>query len=393
MCPGIPDSGGPAVKDRGEGVFVNEVPTVLIVDDAPVNVKMLDAIFRKEGFRTLLAASGPEGRTLARSARPDLILLDIMMPEESGFDTCLKLKRDSETTDIPVIFLSAMDDMKSKVHGLSIGAVDYVTKPFEKAEVLARARIHIKLNMAYRALVADQGGKLKEIHDAQQAILTRPEDVPDARCAVYYRSFQEAGGDFYDICPIAEGIYGYFVADVSGHDIRASFFTSALKAMIRQNATPIYTPKDTIKMMNAVLPSLLRDGQHVTACYAHLNRLRKRLTLISAGHPAVVFVSRDGRTELLKPAGDVLGAFDAVSLEAEERDVASGDRFFLYTDGLIEGFGDSRKMRNAGIDILVSACGRAAALSLDEALPAVVGTVFPDGVPQQDDLVLLGVEV
>ena len=368
-------------------------PTVLIIDDEMININILESIFRKEGFQTLAAGSGPEGRAIARSSHPDLILLDIMMPTENGFDTCGQLKHDQETMDIPIIFISGMDDMKSKIHGLSIGAVDYVTKPFEKAEILARARIHIKLSMAYRALIHEQKEKLKEIHDAQQAILIRPEEIPNARCAVYYRSFQEAGGDFYDICKIAEGIYGYFIADISGHDIGASFFTSALKALIRQNATPIYTPQETIRLVNSILSSLLHDGQHITAGYVHLNRLRGRLTLINAGHPPILFISKEGHAELMKPQGDILGVFDTISIEAEEREVSPGDRFFMYTDGFIEGVGSNKKTRNQGIDDLIQAGLKFRDKPLQEALMGIVKDIFLYGVPHQDDVLLLGVEI
>ncbi|HVN23154.1 MAG TPA: response regulator, partial [Syntrophorhabdales bacterium] len=139
---------------------MNRGLTVLIVDDVAVNVRLLEAIFKKEGFLTLTADSGPACREQARTARPDLILLDIMMPDESGFETCAKLKADPATTDIPVIFISAMDDSKSKVKGLSLGAFDYVTKPFDKDEVLARARLHIKLKQAYDAVAREQASKL-----------------------------------------------------------------------------------------------------------------------------------------------------------------------------------------------------------------------------------------
>ena len=372
---------------------MKQAPTVLIVDDAMINVKLLDSIFQKEGFQTITADNGPEARALARSAQPDLILLDIVMPDENGFETCAQLKLDEQTTDIPVIFLSARDDTKSKVQGLTIGAVDYITKPFEKAEVLARARVHIKLSMARRTMVYEQSKKLQGIHKAQKAILTLPADLPGAQCGVCYRPLQEAGGDFYDIFQIANGIYGYFVADISGHDIQASFLTSALKALIRQNASPLFTPKDTVKMINSILATFLHDGQHITACYAHVNRLSRRLTLISAGHPPVLFMSKEGRIESLKPLGDILGVFDAISIEPLEMTVSAGDRFFLFTDGLIENLGTKRKTRMQGIDDLTFACLKTQGIPLKASLEEIMDDIAPPKSQQEDDLLLLGVEI
>ena len=112
--------------------MVNREPTILIIEDEPLNVKLLEAILKAEGYLTITAQNGVDGRTLAQTKLPDLILLDIMMPGETGFDTCTNLKKCPQTRDIPIIFISAMDDMASRVRVLGIGAVDYITKPFEK---------------------------------------------------------------------------------------------------------------------------------------------------------------------------------------------------------------------------------------------------------------------
>src|ERR1700735_3921182 len=96
-------------------------PRILIVDDLPFYVELLDHVLRAEGFRTLSAGDGAMAFAISRSNQPDLILLDVMMPDESGFETCAKLKSDPLTADIPIIFLSAQDDVKSKVRGLKGG--------------------------------------------------------------------------------------------------------------------------------------------------------------------------------------------------------------------------------------------------------------------------------
>ncbi len=123
-------------------------PTVLIIDDNPLNIKLLETIFKEKGLPTLRAENGPDGRKLAHEQSPDLILLDIMMPGESGFDTCVRLKLDPLTTNIPVIFVSAVAQPEERIKGFSLGAVDYVTKPFHPSELLARAMVHIKLKQA-----------------------------------------------------------------------------------------------------------------------------------------------------------------------------------------------------------------------------------------------------
>ncbi|HTG01080.1 MAG TPA: SpoIIE family protein phosphatase [Nitrospirota bacterium] len=369
-----------------------DAPKILVVDDEPVNVKLLEVSFQKEGFKTVSATNGPGGFDLARRERPDLILLDIMMPGESGFQTCARLKENHATMDIPVIFLSAMDDLKHKVEGLTIGAVDYITKPFEKREVIARARLHIKLGRAYQALVAAQGDKLHCLKEAQRSILVKPEDLPDAGFEVFYKPIQEAGGDFFDVVRISDGIYGYLVADVSGHDLGSAFMTSAVKALFRQNVTPCLSPLETMKTINSVLHTIVSEGQHLTACYLHLNRLNSRATIISAGHPPVLFGgTNQGPPEYVHAEGDVLGPFASVYLKPIERKVMPNERFFLYTDGLIELPGS--KSRIEGRKRLTEAYGTTPSKPLRDAVSSIIQNLCGEERQATDDVLLLGIEV
>jgi sigma-B regulation protein RsbU (phosphoserine phosphatase) len=365
-------------------------PTVLIVDNERLNVHLLQAMLKKGGFATIPAYSGVECRELAAARKPDIILLDIVMPGENGFETCEKLKQDPETTDIPIIFISSMGDVDTKVKGLSIGAVDYITKPFEIAEVQTRIRLHLRLSMAYRALIREQAEKLKLIQNAQQAILVRPEEMPEARFAVAYQAHQEAGADFYDVAAVGEGITAYFVADISGHDLGASYLSSMLKALFSQNATPMYTPAETVRIMNTVLASVLPAETYGTACYLHLNRQQGSLTYLSAGHPPSIRV-RDGQARLLEAKGDVLGAFEKAYYEPATHKTAPGERIFLYTDGLIEGFGANRMHRKQGLEALRLQCEETAGMPLSEAVEAIMARIGDE--KAQDDLLLLGLEV
>jgi len=367
-------------------------PRVLIVDDEIINVETLAWMLKEAGFEALRATSGPQGRALAASSQPDLIILDIMMPGESGFDTCSKLTADPATADIPIIFISGLDDVENKVRGLKIGAVDYVAKPFAREEVLARVKIHIRLRRGLRALLAEQAAKLAQIRNAQQSILVAPDDLPEARFAVRYVPALEAGGDFYDVFPWTDSVMGYFVADIAGHDLGASFVTSSLKALLRQNTGPLFTPLETLKNINSVLTTILRDGKHLTAALLCINRPRSRITLINGGHPPPILVGATGHARLLATDGDVIGAFAAVQFGVLVEPVSPGDRIFLYTDGLIERFGDAPKRRGRGLTELIGACCRTGGLPLERAVTAIaeatIGAWRPD-----DDVVLMGIEV
>ena len=120
-------------------------PVVLIVDDMPNNISILFEALSRLNFKVLAARDGKNAVDQARIAQPDLILLDVMMPGMDGFETCRRLKQDELTAAIPVIFMTALTETIDKVNGFNIGAVDYITKPFQLGEVVVRIRTHLKI--------------------------------------------------------------------------------------------------------------------------------------------------------------------------------------------------------------------------------------------------------
>ena len=366
-------------------------PTILIVDDTEVNVILLESVLNAEGFRTLTAADGAAARRLSRSEVPDLILLDVVMPGESGFETCAKLKSDPRTADIPIIFLSAQNDVKSKVKGLKVGGVDYVTKPVHGEEVLARVRVHLRIGANNRAIIRQHQARLEELRDAQQAILVRPESCPEASFAVYYEPLEGAGGDFYDVIAVDSDVFGYFVADVSGHGVSAAFLTSAIKALLRQYTGPLFSAEDTMRGIDTVMRHMLGEEQYLTACYANLNRRTGLLSVVSAGHPPVIVVQPSGKAETLQLDSDPLGIFSSLVIQRKEVQVSAGDRFYLYTDGFIESSPGGG--REEGLERLVAACAHHRADPLPDAVLAITASLRFDMAAALDDLLLLAVEV
>ncbi|HXT36493.1 MAG TPA: response regulator [Chloroflexota bacterium] len=123
---------------------------ILVVDDEPDLVVLLEEHLTQEGFEVLTAGAGMEAISMARSEKPDLILLDVMMPGVSGFDVCNILQDFPETTDIPVIFLTAVAETKRKVMGLNLGADDYITKPFDLHELTARVQAAMRPRLSHQ---------------------------------------------------------------------------------------------------------------------------------------------------------------------------------------------------------------------------------------------------
>jgi PAS domain S-box-containing protein len=125
---------------------------ILIVDDTPQNLRLLSQMLTTQGYQVRAALNGPRALAAVQAAPPDLILLDIMMPEMDGYEVCKRIKADEHTYDIPILFISALNETEDKVKGFAAGALDYITKPFQFEEVLARVETHLELSRLQREL-------------------------------------------------------------------------------------------------------------------------------------------------------------------------------------------------------------------------------------------------
>ena len=136
-------------------------PVILLVDDNTINLQLLHETLDGQGYQLLAARSGEEALRIARKATPDLILLDIMMPGIDGYETCSRLKADDVTRNSVVIFLTALQSTEEKVRGLSLGAMDFITKPFDPEEIIARVSIQLENHRKHRELI-QQNQQLSE---------------------------------------------------------------------------------------------------------------------------------------------------------------------------------------------------------------------------------------
>jgi signal transduction histidine kinase len=132
--------------------ITDKQPLILLVDDIVENLKVLGNIFKNEGFQIAIASNGEAAISIARSKLPDLILLDVQMPGMDGFEVCKTLKNEVQTKDIPILFLTAKTESEDIIKGFELGAVDYITKPFNNNELLARVRTHTELQLTKRKL-------------------------------------------------------------------------------------------------------------------------------------------------------------------------------------------------------------------------------------------------
>jgi sigma-B regulation protein RsbU (phosphoserine phosphatase) len=313
---------------------------ILIVDDTPINIGVISGAL-KDTYATKVATSGEKALAIASAAeKPDLILLDVMMPEMDGYEVCRRLKANPDTRDIPVIFLTGQTQAEDETKGFEVGAVDYIHKPFSAAVVKARVRTHLMLREAH-AQIAKQLVEINtELEMARQIQLSiLPSSTPKIggmEIVARYIPMTSVAGDFYDFIVVDATHVGILIADVSGHGLPAALIASmlqvALTAQVRHAAEPG-------KVLSGLNHALCGKFQHnfVTAAYVYIDLEKNTMTYGGAGHPPLLLWRKStGSTSQLLENGLVLGQFEEATYDSLQVPVEAGDRFVLYTDGILE---------------------------------------------------------
>jgi sigma-B regulation protein RsbU (phosphoserine phosphatase) len=362
---------------------------VLVVDDDLTTNRMLQGILVRGGFRVSSAFNAADAMTRVAADSPDLILLDVNLPDGNGLDVCRRLREGARSGHIPILFISSDDEVATKVKGFEAGAVDYIPKPFAGEEVLARVGTQLRLKRAYESLAELQAERIQRLASAQEMLMPQPSDFPEARFQICLNQVLSAGGDFYDVMPVGQQIVDYVVADASGHDLASSFWTASLKSLLSTYADPASSPREVLRSINGTLCRILPQDVFFTMIYARLNRHTGKLMLVNAGHPPAVIVG-PGRSEptVVRQEGDLIGAFPDVAFDCVELPVRRGDRLVLCSDGLIELHGDWQ----AGQRTLAEVCHAHRQAPLGEMVQSVVREITC-GARVEDDIVLMGVEV
>ena len=318
--------------------------TILLVDDNPTNLQMLYQLLEKSvASKLLVAKNGETALAIARKARPDLILLDIMMPGIDGFEVCRRLKADPATGPIPVIFLSALDETADKVKGLQLGAVDYVSKPFQAEEVVARVNTHLTIHRLNREVQKQRDQlehELMVVSELQRELL--PEGLPSIRglkLAVHYETSRYAGGDYYDVIELPDGRCGLLVADSEGHSAPATVMMAMTCALFRSCPDLHDQPDKVLDFINTNLCKVNKNS-FVSALYAVYDSNRRTLRIVRAGHPLpILFRPAEGKARQLPCDGVFMMGFDPYDqIPVSEISLEPGDRLLLYTDGVSERF-------------------------------------------------------
>jgi sigma-B regulation protein RsbU (phosphoserine phosphatase) len=314
--------------------------TVLLVDDAPANIKSVKEILR-DLYKIRVATSGVKALEMARVAPPpDLILLDVSMPEMDGYEVCIQLKLDPKTQDIPVIFLTGLTHVEEETKGFDVGAVDYIHKPFSPAVVRARVQTHLALR-GIREQLAQQlltiREELETAREIQLSIL--PSEIPKIEgldIAARYVPMTSVAGDFYDFIVEDNQHIGILVADVSGHGMPAALIASMLKMALSAQVAYVADPAQVLLGLNQALCGKFKH-HYVTAAYLFVDMQKRTLTYAGAGHPPLLLWGGSSKgVRDVEENGLFLGKFPFATYSSVELPFKDGDRALLYTDGISE---------------------------------------------------------
>ncbi len=329
----------------------SEQKLILIVDDTPLNIGVISGAL-KDSYKTKVATNGEKALALASSdEKPDLILLDIMMPGMDGYEVCSRLKADPATREIPVIFLTGQTSAEDETRGFEVGAVDYVHKPFSPSVVKARVRSHILLREA-RAQLATQllalNNELEMARQIQLSILPHSiPKLPGLEIAARFLPMTSVAGDFYDFIQIDDKHIGILIADVSGHGLPSALIASMLQVALTGQAGHASEPAKVLAGLNRALCGKFTHN-FVTAAYVYVDLENNLMRYAGAGHPPVLqWRDSTGKTAKVLENGLVLGMFEEAVYEALEFSLEPGDRYLLYTDGVFEAANSSEEQFGA----------------------------------------------
>ena len=383
-----------AVRDTGERT---QAPpsTILVVDDNPVNLQLVVRTLDGSGHRILAARNGGAALEIARRATPDLVLLDILMPDMSGFEVYQLLNDRADSTPVPVIFLSALDDSADKIAGLGLGAVDYVTKPIQPEEVRARVDNHLTRLHLQRELRRNRDRLDRELADAAELQrLMLPQEMP-AGFAAHYRTSRHAGGDYYDVKALDDTRWSFIVADVSGHGAAAAIVMAMIRTLFHAlDRCTAGDPAAALRGIDAHFGFLRDTPVFATAIYGVVDTAQRTIRFASAGHPLPLVSRAGGHTAALHCEGALPLLFaKPAPIPVAEHNLAAGDRILVYTDGITDRQSPAGEMFET--DALTAALTRSARADARTVIEQVVTEIetFAKGAEPADDQTLLAIAI
>ena len=366
---------------------------ILIVDDAKTNIDILVEALRDE-YKLSVAVDGATAlRSIDKSA-PDLVLLDIVMPGIDGYEVCRRLRGRESTRELPVMFLSSLEDVKDKTRGFEVGGNDYLTKPFEVLEVKARVRSLLKAKAYTDAIREAIARDLRIAREIQMGIL--PTDLDEATSGTgldvhaVIEPAQKVGGDLYEVLRATDDRIVLALGDVSGKGIPAALFMAVAVTILRTLARHIVDPAEILSRLNDELARQNPRGMFVTMQCLVFDLEHRRVSYAGAGHHELAILSPGRSPRLACPSsGRPAGLMALNPIESGTFPLEPGETFVLFSDGVSEAMNDAENFY--GDERLLMALAASAGTSAAETVATVLTDVraFVGDAKQSDDITVL----
>lgn len=321
---------------------------ILVINDDESIRDVTKMILEAKGYELFEAVNGLEGVAKALEIKPDLILLDIMMPEMNGYEACEKLKLDPTTRDTPILFFSSLTGVKDKIRGLELGAVDFINNIVDQGELLARVETHLKLQSLTYALKKSNEQLMEKQQalddDLSAAAIIQHSFLPpsnlqtnDLQVASFWHPKNPLGGDIFNVIQHGKSEIILYMVDVSGHDVPSALVTVSVSQYLFQYASTssLLSPKKVIEALEKEYP-LERFDRFFTIFYLIMDLSTGHFKYSCAAHPPGIILKKNGGYELLEEGGTIIGLNKGLSFDEAQGVLNDGDKIFLYSDGIIE---------------------------------------------------------
>jgi len=381
-------------------------PRLLVVDDNEDNRYTLIMRLEIEGYSNIaIAEDGEQALELLGSQGFDLVLLDVMMPKVDGYRVLQELKADGRLHNIPVIMISALNEIDSVVRCIELGAIDYLSKPFNPVLLKARVGASLEKKRLRDEVQAHLARMEEELESARQLQMSMvPTTFPQATAQRPIEIFammepaREVGGDLYDFYDIDDRTLCFFIGDVSGKGVASALFMARTKNVIRLVSQLLRgadgtgpTPADIVAAVNRELCQDNVGMMFVTLFFGMLDPQTGDLRFTNAGHNPPYHLNGNGPTPVTACKGHPLGVRNNSAYETGRLTLALGEEIYLYTDGVTEAA--NRKDEFFTEERLAAVLRNVAGHPIGAIIKAVADAVraFADGAPQSDDITALAI--
>ncbi|PZE20237.1 PP2C family protein-serine/threonine phosphatase [Paenibacillus xerothermodurans] len=371
---------------------------IVIVDDNPVNLMVIEKIVKSAGYEHFIKLPSAielldllsAGTGEAPKVPVDLILLDMMMPEMDGLEACRRIQEQENLRDIPIIIVTAVGDSNLVADVLEAGAIDYVMKPINKVELIARIRVALRLKYEkdwHKENETRIRSELELAKQVQSSVLSQPIHKDGLSISASYHPSFELAGDLYSWYRIDENRYGIMLLDMMGHGISSSLVCMFISSVMQDTITRFVSPETVIAELNRYMNQLNRNASvsyYFTAIYLVIDTLNKRIEYVNAGHPPGILTEPHKPPILLDSGSCAVGFFEQMDIQKGVLSYGPDMQLFLYTDGLLEAIDEEGTDEVAKLTDQLQACGR-------KEVDFIVDTLLPPDIraDQEDDICMV----